>query len=179
MKKTIYRSPIGDLILMAHQGKLVYCNWDSRDCDSKLKKYEALLSHKEEASDSGVLEMTLTQLDEYFQGTRQKFDLPLNIHGTEFQKRVWNAIATTPYASTLTYKQLAEKSGNASAFRAVAGACGANPIAIVIPCHRIISSTGKIGGYTGGLKRKIALLKSEGIELTRGGVHDEAFHQDT
>ncbi len=102
------------------------------------------------------------QLAEYFAGHRTAFDLPLRPAGTQFQRRVWAALQTIPYGQTWSYGQLADAIGNASASRAVGLANGRNPIAVVIPCHRVIGSDGSLTGYGGGLDRKRYLLGLEG-----------------
>lgn len=101
------------------------------------------------------------QLGEYFVGQRQKFDLPLDLVGTSFQKQVWHILQTIPYGETRSYKQQSETLGNPKAIRAVAAANGANKISIIVPCHRIIGSNGSLTGYAGGLSRKQALLALE------------------
>jgi methylated-DNA-[protein]-cysteine S-methyltransferase len=98
---------------------------------------------------------------EYFEGKRMKFTLPLSPIGTEFQKGVWNILLSIPYGATVSYAQEAKIFGNPKAARAVANANGKNPISILIPCHRVISSSGSIGGYTGGVWRKEFLLSLE------------------
>lgn len=108
-----------------------------------------------------VLEDAVYQLREYFEGTRQKFQLTLNPEGTDFQKRVWNALAEIPFGTTLSYLELSKKLGDTKAIRAVAAANGKNPIWIVIPCHRVIGSDGTLTGYAGGLHRKQWLLDHE------------------
>lgn len=104
-----------------------------------------------------------TQLKEYFNCERKIFDIPLDIRGSEFQKRVWNELQKIPYGKTASYKYIAEKLGDVKTIRAIGKANGANPLPIVIPCHRIINSDGTLGGYTGGLTIKRKLLKLEGI----------------
>lgn len=103
------------------------------------------------------------QLNEYFSGVRNSFDLPLQLVGTDFQKRVWQALLTIPYGETRSYKQLSDILGNRLAIRAVAVANGANRLAIVVPCHRVIGSDNQLTGYAGGLKRKRWLLELEGF----------------
>ena len=103
-----------------------------------------------------------SQLKEYFSGERKQFDLPLEIEGTEFQKRVWNELLTIPYGRTISYKDLAVRLGNEKVIRAAASANGANPLPIVIPCHRVIGSDGSLIGYGGGLEIKEKLLILEG-----------------
>lgn len=103
----------------------------------------------------------ISQLTEYFDGTRRSFTIPLAPRGTDFQKRVWDALRTIGYGETWTYRQLAEAIGNPAAVRAVAAANGKNPISIVVPCHRVVGSDGTLTGYAGGLDRKRFLLDGE------------------
>ena len=102
------------------------------------------------------------QLKEYFSGERKHFDLPLEIEGTEFQKRVWDELLKIPYGKTISYKQLAVRLGDEKVIRAAASANGANPLAVVVPCHRVIGSDGSLIGYGGGLEIKEKLLVLEG-----------------
>jgi methylated-DNA-[protein]-cysteine S-methyltransferase len=102
------------------------------------------------------------QLKEYFCGERKQFDLPLEIEGTEFQKRVWNELLKIPYGRTISYKELSVRLGDEKVIRAAASANGANPLPIVIPCHRVIGSDGSLIGYGGGLEIKEKLLVLEG-----------------
>jgi methylated-DNA-[protein]-cysteine S-methyltransferase len=105
------------------------------------------------------------QLAEYFDGTRTKFEIPLAFGGTPFQEDVWRALGEIPYAETVTYGELAEIVGRPLACRAVGQANGANPLPIVLPCHRVLASGGRIGGYGGGLETKRRLLAHEGVTL--------------
>jgi methylated-DNA-[protein]-cysteine S-methyltransferase len=102
------------------------------------------------------------QLREYFAGGRRRFDLPLHPHGTEFQRRVWRALTEIPFGATCSYGQLAKRLGNPGASRAVGLANGRNPIAIIVPCHRVIGADGSLTGFGGGLPRKQWLLAHEG-----------------
>ncbi|MFB3057041.1 MAG: methylated-DNA--[protein]-cysteine S-methyltransferase [Ignavibacteriaceae bacterium] len=102
------------------------------------------------------------QLKQYFIGERKHFDLPLEIEGTEFQKRVWNELLKIPYGKTISYKELAIRLGDEKVIRASASANGSNPLPIVIPCHRVIGSDGSLIGYGGGLEIKEKLLILEG-----------------
>ena len=106
------------------------------------------------------------QLRDYFDGTLREFDLPLDLQGTEFQKRVWSRLTTIPYGSIRSYSQIAGEVGSPKAVRAVGAANGANPIPIVVPCHRVIGSSGKLVGYGGGLPLKKRLLELEGCNAT-------------
>ncbi|KJJ39627.1 methylated-DNA--[protein]-cysteine S-methyltransferase [Aequorivita vladivostokensis] len=101
------------------------------------------------------------QFEEYFNGTRKTFDIPLSPEGTEFQKKVWTELLNIPYGETTTYQQMANKLGDPKVIRAAASANGKNPISIVIPCHRVIGSDGSLTGYAGGLHRKKWLLELE------------------
>ncbi|AKA35096.1 methylated-DNA--[protein]-cysteine S-methyltransferase [Flagellimonas lutaonensis] len=108
-----------------------------------------------------VLEDAVYQLKEYFEGTRKQFDLKLNPEGTNFQKKVWNALLQIPYGKTISYLDLSKRLGDVKAIRAVAAANGQNPLWIVVPCHRVIGSNGDLTGYAGGLHRKKWLLQHE------------------
>lgn len=105
-----------------------------------------------------------TQLQEYFNNKREQFNIPLELKGTPFQKQVWSALTKIPYGKTKSYKEIAQDINNPKAVRAVGNANNKNPIAIIIPCHRVIGSNGKLVGYAGGLELKELLLK---IEQTR------------
>ncbi len=102
------------------------------------------------------------QLEEYFHHKRKTFNIPLDIHGTEFQKKVWHELLKIPYGKTVPYKTIAQRIGNAQSIRAIGKANGANPIPIIIPCHRVINTDGSIGGYSGGIHIKEKLLELEG-----------------
>jgi methylated-DNA-[protein]-cysteine S-methyltransferase len=103
------------------------------------------------------------QLDEYFSGRRSDFDLSLDLrHGTDFQQSVWKALLSIPCGKTTSYGALSAQCGRANAVRAVGGAIGRNPFSIVVPCHRVLGSSGALTGYAGGVERKVALLKLEG-----------------
>lgn len=108
-----------------------------------------------------LFERAAAQLTEYFAGQRRVFDLPLSCHGTPFQRSVWSALLEIPYGETVTYGELAQQLGKPAASRAVGLANGKNPISIIVPCHRVIGSTGSLTGYGGGLERKRYLLDFE------------------
>ncbi len=113
-----------------------------------------------------VLKKARIQLDQYFRGRLKNFSLPVSLDGTDFQKKVWRALLKIPYGTTKSYQQVAKAIGRPKAVRAVASAIGANPICLVVPCHRVIGSNGTLTGYAYGLKRKKALLRLEGVSLT-------------
>jgi methylated-DNA-[protein]-cysteine S-methyltransferase len=111
----------------------------------------------------GALPAAVQQLQEYFAGMRKTFDLPLNLQGTEFQKRVWTQLTKIPFGQTWSYGQLAQTLGNPNGSRAVGLANGRNPIAVIVPCHRVIGADGSLTGFGGGIPRKQWLLAHEGF----------------
>jgi len=112
-----------------------------------------------------LLQAAVTQLDEYFAGTRKEFELPVAVSGTPFQEKIWSALSRIPYGHSMGYQTVGEAAGVGKAPRAVGGAVGANPLPIIIPCHRVLSQQQTITGYSGGdgIPTKIALLETEGI----------------
>lgn len=110
---------------------------------------------------STFLQECIRQFDEYFCGTRTSFSLPYQLHGTDFQQRIWKMVADIPFGKTVTYLDLAREAGDRNLIRAVGGANGANKLPILIPCHRVIGANGKLTGYAGGLWRKKWLLDFE------------------
>ncbi len=123
----------------------------------------SVLDSNEKASDviPDELQDCVYQLQEYFEGKRKKFSLKLNPQGTDFQKKVWNALLEIPYGNTTTYFQQSKKLGDEKSIRAVASANGKNPLWIIVPCHRVIGSNGSLTGYAGGIWRKKWLLDHE------------------
>lgn len=146
----IYNSPIGDISVISNGSGLIEMQYLSYD-----NKNENIVG------DASFVEVC-RQLDEYFSGNREQFNLNLNMQGTKFQQVVWREIAKIPYGKTITYGKLAEKIGNPKASRAVGLACNKNPFLIVVPCHRVVGSSGKLTGYAGGLLKKEWLLRHEG-----------------
>ena len=116
---------------------------------------------KEEDFIPEVLKDCAAQMDEYFRGRRKEFDLPLHFEGTAFQKKVWSELLNIPFGETVSYLDIALRVGNEKTIRAVGGANGRNPISIIVPCHRVIGSDGRLIGYGGGLWRKEWLLNHE------------------
>ena len=106
------------------------------------------------------------QLRDYLAGRRHDFDLPFDPVGTAFQQAVWRQIAAVPFGETITYRELAEAAGSPAAVRAAGAATGRNPLSVMVPCHRIVGSDGSLTGYAGGLDRKVALLRLEGVPVT-------------
>ena len=145
-------SPVGPLTLAGKDHRLMHL---------------AMLDQTNEPSrggwqrDDDAFSDAVEQLEAYFAGERQEFDLELDLVGTRFQRRVWEALLTIPYGETRSYGYIAEQIGSPSAFRAVGLANGHNPIGIIVPCHRVIGANGSLTGYGGGLERKRVLLELE------------------
>lgn len=118
-----------------------------------------------DAEPSAFLEQCLHEMEEYFSGNRRAFSVPLVMRGTDFQQRVWDALLEIPFGQTVTYGQLAKEIGNPGAVRAVGTAVGDNPLAIIVPCHRVLPASGGIGEYASGSDRKEWLLKHEGVQI--------------
>ncbi len=156
------KTKIGELIFGSFEDKLCLLDFKYRKMrktvDERIKK--GLKANFKEHN-TEIIEKARAELDEYFQGNRKEFDVPLQMVGTDFQKSVWNALLKVPYGTTSTYLQLAFDINNKKAVRAVASANGANSMAIIVPCHRIIGSNGELVGYGGGLPVKKRLLKFE------------------
>ena len=156
------QTEIGELLLGAFGGRLCLIGFADEGTggaiDDRIRK--RLDAESVEQNDS-VLEKTREQLGEYLNGDRKGFDIPLLMVGTDFQRKVWRALMRVPYGATSTYGQIAGDIGSPRAIRAVGNATGANPISIIIPCHRIIGSGGQLVGYGGGLSLKKWLLRLE------------------
>ena len=152
---TVMDSPVGPLTLVAEDGRLAGLYMT----DQRHRPDAPVFGDRDD--DAEPFAAARAQLTEYFAGERTTFDLPLAPHGTEFQQTVWAALQEIPYGHTWSYGQLADHIGNPKASRAVGLANGRNPIGIVIPCHRVVGSTGALTGYGGGLERKQALLDLE------------------
>ncbi len=157
-----HRTEIGGVVLGSFRGRLCLLGFGGREVrrtvEDRIKK---TLNAEFVERDGKVLEKTRRQLDEYFKGLRRKFDIPLLMVGTDFQKSVWKALMSIPCGATSTYGQIAEDIGNPRVVRAVGSACGANPISIIVPCHRVLGSNGELVGYGGGLSLKRRLLELE------------------
>ena len=148
-------SPVGQLQLVANETALVAVLWDGE------KPNRVRLATLVEDPQHPVLIEAQRQLQEYFAGQRSTFELPLDFAGTDFQKKVWQALLNIPYGQTRSYREIAEQVGNVKAVRAVGAANGKNPISIIAPCHRVIGSSGKLVGFAGGLDKKEILLNIE------------------
>ena len=147
-KVFFYETPVGKLCIGEEDGVIVRTTWSKIPTEYILKETKLILQCK-------------MQLDEYFRGERKTFDLPLAPKGTDFQKKVWNALQEIPYGETRTYGEIAAAVGNPKAARAVGMANNKNPIGIIIPCHRVVGADGKLVGYAGGMDKKEWLLQLE------------------
>jgi AraC family transcriptional regulator of adaptative response/methylated-DNA-[protein]-cysteine methyltransferase len=154
-------TPIGPMRAGATADAVVLCDFaDRRMIDAQVASVRRRIGPTREGN-SPLLDRLETQLGEYFAGTRQDFDLPIDMPGSAFQERVWDELRRIPYGETITYRELAERVGAAAAYRAVGRANGSNRVAIVVPCHRVNATGGGLGGYGGGLPAKGALLALE------------------
>lgn len=147
--RSIMASPLGKILLEAENEQLIGCKF-------------ILTSDNLSLNDNNMfLQNVQTQLTEYFSGKRKNFNIKLAPHGTIFQKKVWHELQKIPYGETTSYKDIAQNINNPLSYRAVGMANNKNPIAIIIPCHRVIGSSGKLVGYAGGIKLKEELLQLE------------------
>ncbi len=158
----IYESPLGPLFLAGDEGKLYMCDWYAcktfcRNLKRVVHSTGAELCNK----DSALLKEVKFELNEYFNRKRTTFDIQISFIGSDFQKSVWNALISIPYGKTKSYAEIARLIGRPTSTRAVANAIGANPLSILVPCHRVIGSNGSLTGYAGGLNAKKLLLNIE------------------
>ena len=150
------QAPFGMLTVVASDRGVRYITFEA---DAHPKSYVGMDVHDD--ASHPVVARTLTQLHEYLAGKRTSFDVPLDLQGTEFQVDAWNALATIPYGSTVSYAQQAALIGRPKATRAIGSANGRNPVVIVLPCHRVIGANGSLTGFGGGLHVKSWLLDLE------------------
>lgn len=148
-------SPVGELTLVANESALAAILWEND------KPTRVRLGPMRAIENTPILNEAEQQLNEYFAGTRTRFELALDFVGTEFQRKVWAALLTIPFGETRSYSDIALQIGNANAVRAVGAANGKNPISIVAPCHRVIGKTGDLTGFAGGVETKRILLDLE------------------
>lgn len=157
-----YLTPCGPLLLGEYDNRLCLCDWINRknrlQIDARITKS---LCSKYDEQETELLSKIITLLNQYFEGKEIELNIPLLLVGTDFQKKVWNALMKIPYGETVSYSNLAHKLGCPKSIRAVANAIGANPLSIVVPCHRIIGANGHLTGYAGGLEAKKFLLDLE------------------
>jgi methylated-DNA-[protein]-cysteine S-methyltransferase len=161
-------SPIGRLKLVANESGLVAVLWENEN------PRRVRLGELGASAGQPVLLQTEREVAEYFGRKRREFTIPLEMQGTPFQKRAWEALLSIPFGETRTYGQLAVQLGNPKATRAVGAANGRNPLAIIVPCHRVIGFSGKLTGFAGGLEAKAHLLALESSEKRRAPSHQPA-----
>ena len=154
---TTFESPVGPLLLAGDSNALRLVSFES----SK----HAAPPRPDWNQNGAAFAEVIRQLQAYFRGELEEFDVPLAMEGTEFQIRVWNALRTIPYGETISYAQLARRIGNPKAVRAVGLANGSNPLPIIVPCHRVIGSDGSLTGFGGGLSTKKKLLELENKQM--------------
>ncbi len=160
-------TPLGDMLAAAADQGICFLEFcDQASLQRQLARVERRLGEKAEPGENDHLKQLEVEIDEYFKGNRKVFEVSLVYPGTRFQQSVWQALLAIPYGETRTYRQLALQLSGALSARAVGSANGSNPIAIVIPCHRLINSQGGLSGYGGGLWRKQKLLELEGVLLS-------------
>lgn len=161
-----FQSPMGTLSIACHDNQLVLCDWQKRKMrdliDQRITK--ALHDNFTERSHP-LIEETKRQMNDYFNGQLKVFSLPLKPIGTDFQRKIWNQLLHIPFGKTKSYLELSHTINQPEAIRAVAGANRANALSIIVPCHRVIGSDGKLTGYAGGLATKKKLLTIEGINF--------------
>ena len=152
MYTTLHPSPVGDILLRA---------------DDEGRLTELYLRHDGARDTGGPFDAVREQLDTYFAGELETFDVPMALHGTPFQQRVWEQLTRIPFGETISYSELARRLGDTKLVRAVGLANGRNPISIIVPCHRVIGADGSLVGYGGGLERKQWLLEHEAVASGR------------
>lgn len=151
-----YQAPIGPLIVGVTAGGLAVLEFEKPRAQPARRPGDVW------TPSAGRVARVIAELKDYFAGRRRKFSTPLDLRGTDFQLRCWRALLEVPYGQTITYAELARRVGSPRGFRAVGMANHDNPVAIVVPCHRVVASDGTLGGYGGGLEIKRALLELEG-----------------
>lgn len=154
-------TPLGRMVLAASGDSVLALTWTREDL--------ARLGIPEGLEGCGLIDEAEGQLQEYFRGNRIRFELPFSLRGTPFQQRVWAELARIPYGKTWSYQELAKRVGSPAAVRAVGSANARNPVCIFIPCHRVVRSSGELGGYAGGVENKARLLELEGIAIPLPG----------
>jgi len=161
---SVIQTPLGDMFAASTKKGICMLSFYEnnhkniqKDLDKMKKTFDAQII----PAQNRFFECLQKEIDEYFQQKRKEFTIPLQLVGTPFQQSVWNILQLIPYSETISYKDEAKLLKKPKAIRAVANANGRNPISIIIPCHRVIASGGKIGGYSSGIDKKIELLKLE------------------
>lgn len=157
-----FKTAYGELLLGSIDQKLCLCDWRYRKMrDAVDRRIQTGLNADYVEGESEIIDMAKEQLQQYFDGGRKEFDLPLLMVGSDFQFKVWNELLRIPFGKTKSYASLSQGLGDLKAIRAVASANGANALSIMVPCHRILGSDGSLTGYAGGLGTKKKLLRLE------------------
>ncbi len=157
-----YASPARELRIGSYNGSICLCDWVGSRQESLIdRRLCRRLNARYEERESEIISLAVSQLNEYFEGKRKFFSIPLLFAGTEFQKKVWKELMKIPYGENISYMKLAQRIGNPKAVRAVASAVATNPISILVPCHRVIGSDLSLTGYGGGIPAKQWLLDHE------------------
>ncbi|MDE6371558.1 MAG: methylated-DNA--[protein]-cysteine S-methyltransferase [Duncaniella sp.] len=161
---SLFSTPVGDMILGSLGGELVMAAWQvsPRPTMSALSRLTGLGWQQ---GTSAVIEAAKGELTDYLAGRRTAFDIPVRLIGTPFQISVWNALGEIPFGTTVSYASLAERIGHPRAVRPLSTAVGCNPVSIIVPCHRVVGTDGRLHGYAGGLECKSALLALERYKL--------------
>ena len=154
--RSTVKAPFGTLTVVASERGVRYCMFDNESHPKQLDGLNII----DDASHISIAN-AVKQVKEYLAGTRLEFDLPLDLHGTEFQQQAWRSLAQVPYGKTWSYAQQAASIGRPAATRAIGAANGRNPVAVILPCHRIIGANGALTGFGGGLPVKQWLLEHE------------------
>lgn len=159
---TQFSTPLGVMFAASFKDELImFIFFDKVFIEKELKTLQKILKVEKITQNDTVFENLKIQIDEYFNKKREKFDIPFRVFGTPFQVKCWEALLQIPYGKTISYKKQAQNIKNEKAFRAVANSNSKNLIDIIIPCHRVIASDGKLGGYSCGVDKKLFLLKLE------------------
>ncbi len=160
---TTFSTPLGDMLAAERRGKIVRLEFVGHKSAAAVLRRSAESKTVEIVEGSTpTLNSAQKQMKSYFDGKLRKFDLPLEFHGTDFQKKVWSRLKGIPHGATTSYGDIARKAGKPKAARAAGAAIGSNPIVVALPCHRVVGKSGDLTGYGGGLWRKEWLLKHEG-----------------
>jgi AraC family transcriptional regulator of adaptative response/methylated-DNA-[protein]-cysteine methyltransferase len=159
---TLSDCPLGRLLVASTRKGLCLVSTGRTDKELE-RRLASAFPGASRTRDDRRMAKTRKAVEDRIRGKRLDEDLPVVLHGTPFQVSVWKDMLTIPAGSTRSYAEVARRIGRPKAFRAVAQACGANPVPIVVPCHRVVASGGKLGGYTGGIEKKLSLLAAEGV----------------
>lgn len=159
---TTIQTPLGLMFAASFRNELIlFVPYEEKFINKKLRAFKNFLKTNEILEDKSSFRNLQTQIDEYFSKKREMFTIPFKLIGTSFEIKTWEALLKIPYGKTISYKEEAKMIENEKAFRAVANANGKNNLSIIVPCHRVISADGKIGGYTGGVEIKEFLINLE------------------